>query len=111
MSELENPPVVKLAVDFDGVIHDDKNPKPGRRMGPPIPNSQPSMRKLKEIGYTLIVFCRWADSEKNIKTIADWLAYFDIPYDEITNIKPDAVAYIDDKAIKFTTWEEVMEDL
>lgn len=95
-----------LAIDFDGVIHDAKNPVPGRRMGPPMEGAKDSMTALKLFGHTLIVHSVWAGP-----AMEDWLRYYQIPYDEVTKLKPSADHYIDDKAIKFTTWQELMKCL
>lgn len=95
-----------IACDFDGCIHDFKHPIKGRRMGPPIEGTQEVLKLLKARGDTIIVFTVWGD-EKGQKTIADFMKYYDLPYDSITNIKPKADYYIDDHGIKFTNWKEV----
>ena len=97
-----------IAVDFDGVIHNKSNPLPGRKMGGPIEGSKEALEYLRDLGYRIIIFSYWASSEKNIKVIEDWLKFYGMPYNEITNIKPNAEAYIDDKGIRFTTWEETL---
>jgi hypothetical protein len=45
------------------------------------------------------------------KAVRDWLDYYDILYHDVTAIKIAAVAYIDDRAIRFTTWPEAMRQL
>jgi hypothetical protein len=99
-----------LAIDFDGVIHDFKNPVPHRRMGPPIFGTKEALETLKNQGYELIIFCVWGD-EKGQKTIADFMKYYGLPFDSITNIKPQADYYIDDKAIRFKTWNLALEEV
>src|ERR1035437_3723081 len=93
-----------LAIDFDGVIHDYKHPIVGRRMGAPIEGTQEALNQLKSQGYKLIIHTVWGD-EKGKKTIADFMEYYKLPYDSITNIKPIADWYIDDKAIHFEQWK------
>lgn len=98
---------MKLAIDFDGVIHDHKHPVPGRRMGIPIEDAQDAIKTLKNIqGHTIIVHTVWG-GDSGRKVIEDWMKFYDIPYDEITNIKPQADYYLDDKAIHFTEWPVV----
>lgn len=99
----------KIAIDFDGVVHDFKNPVSGRRMGNPIDGTKRALDTLKSRGYEIIIFSYWAKDDLSIKTIADWLDYFNCPYDDITNIKPNAIAYIDDRGIKFTNWQEIID--
>jgi hypothetical protein len=100
-----------IAIDFDGCIHDREHPIEGRRMGAPMHEAKESLFLLKLKGFKIVVFCVWADCPANIETIAKWMDFYDCQYSEITNIKPDAVAYIDNKAIKFTDWRQVIETL
>lgn len=99
-----------LAIDFDGVIHDFKNPIPGRRMGKAMSGAKEALHFLRSKGYKIIVFTIWGD-EKGQRTIADFMNYYDLPYDSITNVKPQADHYIDDKAIHFTNWDEVLTQI
>lgn len=93
-----------MAIDFDGVIHNHKHPVEGRRMGGPMEGCKEMLDLWKSAGYKLIVFSVWGG---NSKTIEDWMTYYQIPFDEVTNIKPQADYYIDDKAVRFTTWAEL----
>lgn len=99
-----------IAIDFDGVTHDYKNPIKGRRMGEPIKGTQEALVSLKDKGYRIVIHSVWADSNGS-KTIADFMKYYNLPFDEITNIKPHAEYYIDDRAIKFTSWEDVLKQI
>ena len=83
-----------LAIDFDGTIHDINNPVAGHRMGPPMPGALEKLSSFRQKGYKIIIH--------------KWMEFYDIPYDEITNIKPVADYYIDDKAIKFTSWSDII---
>ncbi len=96
-----------LAIDFDGVIHDFKNPVKGRRMGPPIAGAPEALQKFARKGHRVIIFCVWAHGS-GLKVISDWCDYYKVSRHDITNIKPQADYYIDDKAIRFTTWQEVI---
>jgi hypothetical protein len=93
-----------LAIDFDGVIHDYKNPVEGKRMGQPIEGTKNKLATFRMLGYTIIVHSLWGDKNG---IIGEWMKYYGIPYDEITNIKPNADYYIDDRAIKFASWKEI----
>lgn len=96
-----------IAVDFDGVIHDHKHPIAGRRMGAPIEGTQQALDILRRKGYKIVIHSVWGD-DKGQKTISDFMNYYKLPYDEITNIKPNAEYYIDDKAIHFTNWKDIL---
>ena len=94
-----------IAIDFDGTIHDWNNPVPGRQMGPPMPGARDALRNFKASRHTIYIFTVRGGPE-NRKHVEDWLRYYDIPFDFVTNIKIPADWYIDDRAIHFTNWVE-----
>jgi capsule biosynthesis phosphatase len=87
----------------------------------PIPEMIESIRKAREKGYRIVLFTarRMATHDGDInKVIEDvgeltinWLKEHDVPYDELMFGKPNAVYYVDDKAlrpdefVKFIEWE------
>jgi hypothetical protein len=100
-----------LAIDFDDTIHDRQNPKPGRRMGEPLPGAKETIEALRARGWYILIH-----SCNRPEVIRDWMQYYQIPYDAIWGAspgdlgqKPAADWYIDDRAICFTTWEDVLE--
>lgn len=97
-----------VAVDFDGVVHDHKNKPIHSKMGPPIEGAFHALQRLRN-GYKIVIFCVWASDPEKREVIAGWLRSYGMPFDEITNIKPHAEFYIDDKAVRFTTWDEVLD--
>jgi hypothetical protein len=99
--------MAKLAIDFDGVLHDYLNPLEGKSWGPPIEGAQKALRFLKnEEGHEIIIF-----SCKPVDVIEQWMLDNDMPFDSITNKKPEADCYIDDKAIRFHAWNLVLASL
>jgi len=62
-----------------------------------LPNHKISnlIRELNLGGYFIIVYT----SRKQSYRIQNWLENYDIPYDLIVCNKPEAVAYIDDRAL------------
>jgi hypothetical protein len=97
-----------LAIDFDGVLHDIANPLPGKRMGAPLPGAVDAMDELHDAGHELIIHSVRGGKPK---VIADWCEYYDIPYHSITNIKPNADLFIDDRARQFIAWELILPEL
>ncbi len=95
-----------LAIDFDGVIHNHANPIPGRRMGPPIEGAREALEKFVAQEYEIIIFSVWAH-DAGATTIEAWMNYYQIPFHQITNIKPKADLYLDDHAQKFISWDQV----
>lgn len=56
----------------------------------------------------MVVFsCRATDPEGKA-AIESWLTVKGIKVDGVTNEKPHADFYLDDKAIRFTTWADFM---
>lgn len=97
-----------LAVDFDGVIHDPENRAPGFKMGRPVDGAVEALASLVEAGHTVIVHTVRSDSDRHV---SKWLAYFHIPHHSVTNIKPNADVFIDDKAVRFTDWQSTLAAL
>ena len=101
-----------IAVDFDGVIHDIKHPLPGKRMGAPIAGAKEALTELKDNLNRIIIFTVRAFDEQGIKVVEDWMNYYNIPYDTITNKKPaEADIFLDDKAIRFIDWRDALNKI
>ena len=98
-----------LAIDFDGVIHDQKNPVEGRKMGPPMTGAVEALQDLYPL-HTIIIHTTRANTPSGRKSVADWLEYYDVDYHEIVG-KPNADIYLDDRGLKFTSWKKTMEKL
>lgn len=89
-----------LCVDFDGTIYD------GAKIIAGCHGALSILQKLYTIG---IFSARETDAERaDMKRILDEQH---VPYDLILERKPNAVRFIDDKGIRFTSWEEVMDSM
>lgn len=99
-----------IAIDFDGVIHDTKHPVPGRRMGPPMPGAVNAMQNLED-DYTVVVHTTMAKTPQGAQVVEDWLHYYHVPYANVTAVKPNAVLYVDDRALRFTDWTSAAGDI
>ena len=107
-----------VAIDFDGVIHQfrDRMKANDEILHDEIPGAIESLYNLHTLGYKLIVFT--ARRAKTHLMVKNWieeriqLKYKNttIPI-EVTNIKPVAKIYIDDRAIRFTNWTDIMNYL
>lgn len=96
-----------LAVDFDGVIHAyTKGWNDGSIYDLPMEGVKESLESLGE-KFKIVVFT----ARPNIREIARWLMKYGIHFDEITHDKIPAVAYIDDRGIRFETWKQTLENL
>ena len=99
-----------IAIDFDGVIHNRERPVKGKRLGEPMAGAKETIERLRyERSATIIVHSVWAKGS-GVKAIADWMDFYEIPYHKITNEKPNADIYLDDRAVRFVTWSRFAEE-
>ena len=112
-----------VAVDFDGVIHAYGNGwQDGSIYDGPVPGAFDALRKLQE-SYAVVIH-----TTRDPWQVGPWLAekggftYVVDPglslqfWNEqgsllVTNRKLPAVAYIDDRGIRFTSWDQALADL
>lgn len=107
----------QLAIDFDGVIH--KNSKgfhDGTIYDDPVDGAAEAIKELSK-RYKIIVFTAKAKPDRpllNGKTgkqlVSEWLDKHGLLsyITDITSEKPRAIAYIDDKAIHFISWQQTI---
>lgn len=100
-----------LALDFDRVIHDFDHPVEGRRMGPPMPEAVEYLERLRGAGHHMIIHTLWASTPAGREAVERWLQYWRIYPHPVTNIKPRADFYVDDKGVQFTTWADTYKEL
>ena len=101
-----------ICVDFDGVLHRySEGYKDGTIYDGEKAGAGTAIRKLISSGYEVVVFT--ARQPEQFKQIRTWLKVFvGEEYAlklEVTNIKPPAIAYIDDRAIRFTNWDDMLK--
>lgn len=110
-----------ICVDFDGVLHTyDKGYDNGKIYGDLVVGAKETLELLHCKFRIVILTTRLnpmfdAENEKSKRDmrldIRWWLAKKGIAegthYDELTNNKPPAIAYIDDRGIRFTNWVDV----
>lgn len=102
---------MKIAVDFDNVLYDyDGKWRGGELPLPPVSGAPEAMRLLAS-EHELIVFSTRGWLKKHRDRMAVWLEAHAIPFDEIARTKPNADLYIDDKALRFRNWNQVLNQL
>ena len=111
---------MKICIDVDGVLCELRRPDQTYAEVQPLPGAVEKMKALKQAGHYLILCTarHMATCNSNTglavarqgKTLLDWLAKQDIPYDELWFGKPHADVYLDDNACRFTAWSEIAAD-
>lgn len=108
---------MRICIDVDGVLCTLRGPDREYAELEPMPGAPEGMRALKAAGHYLILATarHMKTCEGNVGlvvkrqglTLLQWLEKHDIPYDEIWFGKPWADVYLDDNAVRFTSWAAV----
>ena len=94
-----------IAIDFDGVIHKySKGWKDGACYDDPMEGSLEALNRLKRKGYNIVIFT----AREDIGAVQWWFEDHAGWVPEVTNRKPIAIAYIDDRGIRFTNWKDIL---
>ena len=106
---------MKIAIDFDGVIHEySKGWNGGEIYDPPVAGAKEALEALKAKGHTLYLFTtrtntmfRKKDEPDQKIMIEAWMKKHKIPFDKIWTFgKPMADLFIDDRAIGMIRWNK-----
>lgn len=108
-----------ISIDFDGVIHDHHGVGDGTITGDILPGAKDALEKISK-RYRIIIFTAKAKPDRplvngknGIELVWEWLKKHGVAQyvHSITSEKPRAVCYIDDKAIRFESWQQTLNDL
>ena len=112
--------LMRIVIDLDGTICRIKSPEQSYAEVAPIPGAKERLREMRKKGHYIVIQSarNMATCDSNVgkvmknigKVTLEWLEKNGMEYDEIYFGKPNAELYIDDRAIRFTTWEELDED-
>lgn len=93
-----------IVFDFDGVIHSYTSGWQGADNipDPPVGGIKELLEKIKDLGYAIWIVTTRASTIEGTHAVIDYLKKYDIPYYTVTDIKPSALVYIDDRALTFT---------
>jgi ribonucleotide monophosphatase NagD (HAD superfamily) len=109
-----------IAVDLDGTIHRySRGWHDGTLYDPPIEGAREALARI-HARYRVVIFTTRVNpalrgGQRSREAVVAWLEQHGFRHsehwDDITHEKPPALAYIDDRAVRFTTWDETMEEL
>jgi histidinol phosphatase-like enzyme len=107
-----------IAIDFDGVIHKcSRGYFDGTVYDDPIDGSLDSLRKIKNMGYNIVIFSCKSRSDRpkvngidGTQMIWEWLAKHGVDHlvSDVVSEKPRAAIFIDDKGYRFQNWEDTI---
>lgn len=88
-----------ICIDFDGVLHSYTSGWQGHELigDGPVDGAREACQRLHEAGFKLYVL----SSRSMLEPVQDWLARYNFPPMILTRVKPIAIAYIDDRAVRF----------
>ena len=96
-----------IGIDFDGVVHDyTKGWQGGEVYGEEVPGAFETIYELMYKGFEVFLFTSRGDDPR----ARQWLREKGFSYwesIEMTDKKKGAIAYIDDRAIRFTNWSDI----
>lgn len=112
--------MINVGVDFDKVIHKcSKGYHDGTIYDDPVEGVKEALKELSK-EHTVIVYTCKSRSDRGLvngktgtKLVWEWLEKHNLSeyVSKVTAEKPRAIAYIDDKAIRFSSWEKALKDL
>ena len=102
-----------VAIDFDGVIHDNSSGGYGKPTGQPMTGAIHALATMAEAGLSLCIHSARAVDEASVRAIKEWLRAYGAPHgiDVPYGPKPMATIYLDDRAVTFDSWSQALPDL
>lgn len=102
-----------VCIDFDGVIHSytTKWMGPLYIPDPIIPGAKEAIEAYQKAGFLVVVFSTRAETEGGRLVINDYLVDAGITGVVVTDKKPPALIYIDDRGFKFEGVFPSVEDI
>lgn len=97
-----------IMVDLDGVLCTEEKTFE-RPLAGPIDGAREALRKLRAAGHTVVIYT--ARNWPEYRVTKKWLDDHRFEYDAIQMGKPVADVWIDDRAIRFTNWDQTLREL
>ena len=106
MTEIPTDEATILAIDLDGTvctINSDYS------QCEPLPGSLGASKTLQARGFS--IYLHTGRHINNARVTQAWLDRFEVPHDLVVFGKPPARIYLDDRGMRFTNWDDVLEQL
>lgn len=99
---------MQIIIDLDGTICTEEKTF-SRALAKPMKNAKENINKLNSEGHTIIIYS--ARSWNEFELTVDWLKKNKIKYHQLVLGKPIGDVWIDDRAIAFDNWDNVIDKL
>ena len=97
-----------IVIDLDGTICSEEKTF-SRSMAKPKPGAKEVISELKKTGNTIIIYS--ARSWQEYEMTVSWLNANEIIFDQLVLGKPIGDYWIDDRAIKFHSWDHIRSEV
>ena len=94
---------MKILCDFDGVICKRTGIPTKEGLGRPMPGGLDAITLFMELGHKVLIFT----SNPKPGEVKKWLKRYHFPELQVTNIKEPCHMIIDDRAVRFTNWQDI----
>lgn len=92
-----------ISVDFDGVIHKySKGRFDGTIYDEPVEGAFEALERMKKT-FKVVIF-----TTRDAESIRAWFKKYGKECDYEIFLKPKAMLYIDDRALRFTNWRDIL---
>jgi hypothetical protein len=114
---MSEPKRITLCLDFDGVIHKySRGWQDGSIYDEPVYEAPEYLPRLAQRYRLVILTARFKVKEQHFQEdeIWAWLQKWDLAQyiADVTRVKPpEAIAFVDDRAIRFLNWPQAFEDI
>jgi capsule biosynthesis phosphatase len=112
---------MRIVIDLDGTICEIKDPTGSYENVKPLPGAVEKIAEMRAQGHYIIIQTarNMATCESNLGKVMkniglvtlEWLQKHAIEYDEIYFGKPNAHIYIDDRALRHESWDQITPDI
>ena len=99
---------MQIIIDLDGTICTEEKTF-SRSLSKPIEGAIESINKLHDEGHTIIIYS--ARSWQEYEMTNHWLTLHKVKHDQLVMGKPIGDVWIDDRAIEFTDWTNVINKI
>ena len=96
-----------IAIDLDGTICTEERTFE-KSLAKPIEGAIKRIQELYSSGHTIIIWT--ARGWEQFRITEDWLRENEIPFHSLLMGKPIVDLWIDDRALPFTSWNEIIID-